>query len=107
VFSDNATSCDDDDPCTGEDLCGAGSCSGIYLVTECCGDPDSSGGVGVTDALLILQNAVGIDVFCPLALCDVNGSGSVTASDALMALRVAVGTDLELACELPAQPSAE
>ncbi len=107
VFSDNATSCDDDDPCTGEDLCGAGSCSGIYLVTECCGDPDSSGWVGVSDALRILQNAVGMDVLCPLALCDVNGSGSVTASDALMALRVAVGTDLELACELPTPPSAE
>jgi hypothetical protein len=101
VVAANTEFCNDSDPCTGTDVCAAGSCTSEFLVDECCGDPDSSGWVGVADALRTLQNAVGMDVYCPLALCDVNGSGSVTAADALLTLQVAVGIDLELQCSLP------
>ncbi|NQY92462.1 MAG: hypothetical protein HRT46_12520, partial [Deltaproteobacteria bacterium] len=100
VTADNEEACEDGDPCTGTDSCVVGACLGVYLVDECCGDPDSSGGVGVSDALRILQNAVGMDVVCPLALCDVNGNGVVTSSDALMTLIVAVGGELEMECSL-------
>lgn len=63
-----------------------------------CGDPDGSGALTATDALSILQTAVGIRA-CALCICDVDSTGAVTATDALRVLRIAVGLPLELACQ--------
>ncbi|HET9061876.1 MAG TPA: hypothetical protein VFO62_01185, partial [Candidatus Binatia bacterium] len=81
-----------------------------------CGDVDCSGSVSASDALALLQRAVGTisAVACPiqcsggdvsgplpagLIVCgDVNCSGSVTASDALLTLKAAVGTAVPMQC---------
>jgi len=65
-----------------------------------CGDPDDSGSIVATDALITLNVAVSLTE-CDECVCNVDSSGGptpVTASDALRVLNVAVGGDLELAC---------
>jgi hypothetical protein len=58
---------------------------------------DRSAVVTASDALFILQAAVGSKC-CTPCVCDSNGSGDVTASDALLALQRAVGVPVDLAC---------
>jgi len=90
-----------------------------------CGDVNASGSVTATDALKVLQEAVGLDagLVCecmeavPMVLpgdsdapacvavgvCgDVNASGSLTATDALRVLQEAVGPSTGLVCECAA-----
>jgi cysteine-rich repeat protein len=63
-----------------------------------CGDPDGSGSVTASDALILLRVAVGVEP-CASCVCDVDGSsGPATASDALRMLRSAVGLPVALAC---------
>lgn len=62
-----------------------------------CGDPTGDGVITATDALFVLNGAVGL-LQCDLNVCDASGDGAVTASDALMVLRKAVGGDIELVC---------
>lgn len=66
-------------------------------VDKLCGDTDASGSVTASDALAILQTAVGLRL-CELCVCDVDGSSAVTATDALIALNEAVGLGVELLC---------
>jgi hypothetical protein len=61
-----------------------------------CGDVNG-GGITATDALFILQAAIGIQT-CMLCVCDVAGTGSISATDALIALNAAVGQSVPLAC---------
>jgi hypothetical protein len=61
-----------------------------------CGDATDDGAITASDALRILQSAVGI-VQCS-CVCDVNGSG-VTATDALAVLNAAVGLPVQLDCQ--------
>jgi hypothetical protein len=62
-----------------------------------CGDFDFSGAVKASDALAILQTAVG-SAACELCVCDVDGSTAITATDALITLTLAVGLPAESAC---------
>ena len=91
-----------------------------------CGDTSGDGQVSATDALAILNTAVGLtpplDCSCDacgtsltseaaLSHCaDVNGDASITAVDALMTLGAGVGQPVELscscvACEVPTTTS--
>ena len=59
-------------------------------VQRACGDPTGDGHVMATDALLVLQGAVGIEVDCPEMVCDPIGHrDGLSAIDALAVLRCA------------------
>jgi hypothetical protein len=62
-----------------------------------CGDTNATGAITASDALAVLQAAVG-SFPCDACVCDVNGSGGLTASDALAVLRRAVGDPAPLDC---------
>lgn len=62
-----------------------------------CGDAVTDGSVTATDALAILNAAVGTFACLP-CLCDVNSANGVTATDALIVLRKSVGQALVLNC---------
>ncbi len=62
-----------------------------------CGDFNGDGDISATDALGVLNAAVGI-ASCDVEDCDIDGSGSVSATDALSALKAAVGQEVVLAC---------
>jgi hypothetical protein len=62
-----------------------------------CADPIGTTAVTASDALFILNVAVGIET-CALCTCDTDGSGSIAASDALRALLYAVGLPVPLEC---------
>lgn len=99
--------CGDGIPQIGED-CDDGNtqsrdgCSAECMVDTICGDANLNGGLTASDALQILKKAVGVDVSCPLYVCDTNASGKILASDALSVLKKAVGTNIDLAC--PPEP---
>jgi len=58
-----------------------------------CGDADGNLSIEATDALLVLQGAVGEGADCPEMVCDAVGRlDGVKASDALAVLRVSVGS---------------
>jgi hypothetical protein len=82
---------------------GAGSDNGaLYIlfmegVVVLCGDADSNDTVASTDALLVLNAAVGT-VLCEACVCDVNSSGAITAVDAQLVLSASVGLPPELVC---------
>ncbi len=63
-----------------------------------CGDPDASGGVTVTDGIVVLSAAAGLASSCSPAICDVDGSGSVTVTDGVLVLRDAAGLGGPLGC---------
>jgi len=89
---------------------GADGCSPICLI-ESCGDPVGNaapastvgaapapgGVVTASDALFVLQAAVGVAT-CAACVCDVNDDTNVTASDALAVLQAAVGGPVTLTC---------
>lgn len=77
---------------------------GSFCSDECqmlaCGDPDNSGDVRASDALVVLGAAVGLR-YCHPCVCNVDGKGGasqVTATDALHVLSFAVGLGRELVC---------
>lgn len=77
---------------------GVGCGNGTKPQLGVCGDPaEARGSVTATDALFMLQVAVGLNT-CDLCVCDVDGSGAVTATDALFTLSSAVGQPVLLAC---------
>jgi hypothetical protein len=104
--------CDDGDVCTENDVCAAGVCAGTEI-PDCtgttttvpttsttlpcpvCGDYNGDCVLTASDALGVLQTAVGIHQ-CSLTVCDFNGDGNITAIDALAVLRAAV--------DLPSNP---
>ncbi len=63
-----------------------------------CGDPNGSGDVTVTDGVLVLSAAAGLDTACTPAICDVNGSGAVSVTDGIVLLRIAAGLGATLDC---------
>jgi len=62
-------------------------------------DPDGvdSDTITATDALLVLNGAIGLDACVPCR-CDVNSTSGVTATDALLTLSKAVGAAVSLNC---------
>lgn len=63
-----------------------------------CGDPDESGAVNVTDGVIVLSAAAGLETDCTPATCDVNGNGEVSVTDGILVLRVAAGLAETLDC---------
>lgn len=59
------------------------------VAAQICGDADGSGAVTVTDGVLTLRAAAGLDSSCTDAVCDVDGSGAVTVTDGVNVLRTA------------------
>lgn len=97
--------CGDGIPDSGE-ACDHGANNGVAgdsCASDCsfvsCGDPDNSGAVRASDALFILQVAVG-SASCDSCVCNVlpSGGAAVTASDALTALQFGVGVPVTLNC---------
>lgn len=62
-----------------------------------CGDTNIDLRRTATDALGVLQTAVGLSS-CDDCICDVNGSGSISASDALVVLQDSVGVSQPMDC---------
>jgi len=75
--------------------------SGDFCRIDCtlieCGDTNDDGVHDATDALYILNAAVGLQS-CTLLICDVTGDFRIRASDALRALQFAVGLPVLLEC---------
>ena len=67
---------------------------------QVCGDADRNGDVTVTDGVLVLQAAAGLDDRCAGAFCDVDGNGSVTVSDGVNTLRIAAELPAFTACPI-------
>jgi len=90
---DGAEQCDDGDTSfVRGDACN-GACERVG-----CGDPDDSGAVNATDALVVLRVAVAIET-CELCVCNVDSIGGfASASDALRVLNAAVGLPVALNC---------
>jgi hypothetical protein len=63
-----------------------------------CGDASGDLAITATDALMVLNAAIGLGS-CENCVCDVNRSGGVTASDASVLLAAAVGQPDVLDCE--------
>ncbi len=72
------------------------------LAPPVCGDADDDGEVSASDALRILQTAVGKRNDCPPERCDVVGRNGIAASDALAALKIGVGKVVNHDCPPPA-----
>ena len=70
----------------------------VPLAQPICGDADGSGSVTAVDAARTLRFALGIEVGCPLQVCDTDGSGVIEAVDALRVLQHVVGLPVVLAC---------
>jgi hypothetical protein len=64
-----------------------------------CGDGSLDGSLTATDALIVLQVAVGSSTGDP-CICDVNDNGTIQSSDALFVLRKAVDQPVTLDCPL-------
>ncbi len=113
--ANNTEDCTDFNSCTIGDVCAAGVCVpgevedpecvpttttttttllGTTTTTteECpvCGDFNGDCELTASDALSVLQAAVGLHE-CSLSVCDFSGDGRITALDALAVLRAAVG----------------
>lgn len=73
----------------------SGTCADPVALTV--GDVPLAGDVTASDALFILNAAVGIQT-CELCVCDADGSGGVAATDALLTLQAAVGQPVPLEC---------
>ena len=69
----------------------------ITTTPRTCGDPTGAHDITASDALFILNVAVGLETGA-LCVCDVDGSGTISASDALAVLLYAVGLGTELQC---------
>ena len=68
---------------------------------EVCGDADQSGSITVTDGVLALQAAAGLDDSCvTAAACDLDGNGHISVSDGVNVLRVAAGLGAFVACPI-------
>jgi len=66
--------------------------NGDTTIEERGGDINGDGVIDITDVILCLRQAVGLDPPEP-ALSDINGDGEVDISDVILILRIAVGLD--------------
>lgn len=87
--------CDDANSLDGD------GCSSLCETQRLCGDATDDGTLFASDALRILQRAVGRDVECPTWVCDVDGTNGIGASDALRLLRRSVNLPVTLSCGDP------
>jgi len=88
--------CDDGDSSWSAGRACRGDCTLVR-----CADPDDSGAITASDALLALRAAVGVGV-CEPSVCNVDGSpGGLSAVDALRILKLAAGVALETGCPPP------
>ena len=76
-------------------LCLAAATGQVRPAHALCGDVDDNGSVLASDALAILQTAVGIETACVPCVCDTNNSGTseeahITVVDALQVLKYAI-----------------
>lgn len=107
VLSPSTSLCGNGEPDFSED-CDDGDrewALGEYCRANCsaisqCGDINDDGRVTATDALFVLQAAVGLQT-CSVEVCDANGDGQVTATDAAMVLAAAVGLPVDFLCPAP------
>jgi len=81
------------------------ACALLFAVpataAEICGDADQSGAITVTDGVLALQAAAGLDGRCVSpATCDLDGNGKVSVSDGVNVLRLAAGLGAFTACPI-------
>jgi len=84
--------CDDGDVIDGD------GCSRDCALQQLCGDANDDGQLTSSDALQILQTAVGAAVACLESICDVDGDGTIVTSDALSVLLKSVAIDVTLSC---------
>jgi cysteine-rich repeat protein len=94
---DGIEECDDGNDEAGD---GCANCD-IEPPPPPCGDADGDGAVRTSDALIILQHAVGLPVSCSMSACDIDGNGRIVASDAWLALRKSVGLPITESCPAP------
>jgi hypothetical protein len=89
--------------CVSRVECGPSRCydKGPFIA-DVCGDPDRSGDIQTTDALITLRAAVALAT-CTPAQCDTDRNGKVSVGDALRVLRAAVGLPSDLLCPAPCQ----
>lgn len=77
--------------------CGGNCGDPIADATETAASDATAGIVTSSDALYILQAAVG-ELTCQLCICDVNDNGGISATDALLTLVAATGGPVSLTC---------
>ena len=68
------------------------------VAAQVCGDADGSGTVTVTDGVVTLRAAAGLETACTPATCDVDGNGAVTVTDGVNVLRQAAELPAFNAC---------
>lgn len=68
------------------------------VAAQVCGDADGNGTVTVTDGVVTLRAAAGLDTSCTPATCDVDGNGAVTVTDGVNVLRQAAELPAFNAC---------
>ncbi|MFN2426938.1 MAG: DUF4215 domain-containing protein [Candidatus Binatia bacterium] len=76
------------------------ACTDDCLLVGLCGDANADASITVGDAQIVLKSAVGLDVSCPRAACDMDASKTVTVLDAHMDLRKSVGLQVGDACSI-------
>jgi uncharacterized delta-60 repeat protein len=70
--------------------------------TQLCADPNRDGAVTVTDGVLVLRAAAGLETVCTTLVCDLDGSGAISVTDGVNTLRAAAGLPASVACDVPA-----
>ncbi len=75
------------------------SSTSTTLPATLCGDVDGNDSISATDALNVLQSAVGGHA-CEArpCVCDADGTNGIKSTDALIVLRLAVGFEIATAC---------
>jgi cysteine-rich repeat protein len=76
------------------------ACTPECKIPSICGDANGNDLITATDARLVLQQAIGLDVGCPREVCDMDASGRITAADAKMDLHKAVGLNIGERCSI-------
>ncbi len=79
------------------------TCPSDCAVLPSCGDAVVDGWILSSDALRVLQLAVGNDVECAQWVCDVDSTGEVNVTDSLRLLRRAVEQPVVLNCQPPSR----
>ena len=78
-------------------LVSTAACEPAHAASIACGDANFDVTLTATDALAVLQSAVGGSLCAP-CICDGNGDGGVTATDALIVLQASVGQNVARDC---------
>jgi cysteine-rich repeat protein len=87
--------------CDDANLLDGDGCSQLCERQQICGDATDDGTILASDAFRVLRRAVGVDVECPVWICDVDGKNGIATSDALRVLRRSVDIPTQLTCGDP------